>query len=110
MEGKIDRYREAFRVLRESPVMKKMSRAFMIVCCVLPIAAILLLPRMGVTLGRGAWLIILLFCPVSHIFMMRFMHGRDHAESGCHEDETYKKSPPHGTSLKRVSQATDSHE
>ncbi len=84
MADKLDTYKETFRVLRDNSTFKKLSGIFMVVCCVLPIAAILLLPRMGVALSQGAWIAIVMLCPVSHVLMMRFMHGRSKERTGCH--------------------------
>lgn len=48
----------------------------MLLCCLIPLAAILLLPRLGIeigSLGRLAPYAILLICPLMHIGMMLFM-------------------------------------
>jgi hypothetical protein len=46
--------------------------------CLLPIAAIFILPAIGVNLGSSAWLLLIILCPVSHLFMMRGMHHWHH--------------------------------
>ncbi len=93
MEAKLENIRESYRLFREKPAFRKLSRTMMLFCCMLPIAAILLLPRMGVALGNGAWIAIVLLCPVSHFLMMRVMRGSGSKGGSCHgtSDHTEKK-------------------
>ncbi|AOY74811.1 DUF2933 domain-containing protein [Clostridium formicaceticum] len=64
----------------------------MLLCCLVPLAAILFLPRLGIQLGpvgRLAPYAMLLICPLMHIGMMVFMFkGR---KQGCCEDEQAEK-------------------
>lgn len=50
----------------------------MVLCCAIPIVGILALSAFGV-LGSWAYLLMILLCPLGHIFMMRGMHST-HAE------------------------------
>jgi len=50
----------------------------MVLCCALPIVGILALSAAGV-LGSWAYFLVILLCPLGHIFMMRGMHS-SHAE------------------------------
>ena len=56
----------------------------MVLCCAIPIVGILALSAFGV-LGSWAYWLIILICPLGHIFMMRGMHSA-HAESNTHPD------------------------
>lgn len=50
----------------------------MALCCAIPIGGILALSAAGV-LGSWAYYLMILLCPLGHIFMMRGMHS-SHAE------------------------------
>lgn len=50
----------------------------MVLCCAIPIVGILVLSASGV-LGSWAYFLVILLCPLGHIFMMRGMHS-SHAE------------------------------
>lgn len=50
----------------------------MVLCCTIPIVGILALSAAGV-LGSWAYFLMILLCPLGHIFMMRGMHS-SHAE------------------------------
>jgi len=46
----------------------------MVLCCAIPIIGILALSAFGV-LGSWAYFLVILLCPLGHIFMMRGMHS-----------------------------------
>ena len=46
----------------------------MVLCCAIPVVGILALSALGV-LGSWAYLLMILICPLGHIFMMRGMHS-----------------------------------
>ena len=46
----------------------------MVLCCAIPIVGILALSAFGV-LGSWAYFLVILICPLAHIFMMRGMHS-----------------------------------
>jgi len=46
----------------------------MALCCAIPIVGILALSAFGV-LGSWAYVLLILICPLGHIFMMRGMHS-----------------------------------
>jgi hypothetical protein len=50
----------------------------MILCCAIPVIGILALSSLGV-LGSWGYYILILLCPIGHIFLMRGMHST-HAE------------------------------
>lgn len=51
----------------------------MVLCCAIPVVGILALSAFGV-LGSWAYMLLILICPLGHIFMMRGMHSA-HADS-----------------------------
>lgn len=77
METQITALLSKIESVRTRPGFKRFSRVFMVVCCTLPITAILIIPRIGIALSNGAWIAIVLFCPISHFAMMRPMHSKD---------------------------------
>ena len=46
----------------------------MVLCCAIPIVGIMALSAFGV-FGSWAYLLIILICPLGHMFMMRGMHS-----------------------------------
>ncbi|AOY77764.1 DUF2933 domain-containing protein [Clostridium formicaceticum] len=64
----------------------------MLLCCLIPLVAILLLPRLGMELGplgRLAPYAIFLICPIMHIGMMVFMmKGK---KGSCHGDDSVEE-------------------
>lgn len=46
----------------------------MALCCAIPIVGILALSAFGI-LGSWAYVLLILICPLGHIFMMRGMHS-----------------------------------
>ncbi len=56
----------------------------MALCCAIPIAGILALSAFGV-LGSWAYMLMILICPLGHIFMMRGMHSAN-AGSNTHPE------------------------
>lgn len=69
---------------------KKIDRhlLIMVLCCLVVVAAILILPRF-INLGILGWIIIFSLCPLSHIVMMKFM-PKDGSES-CHGNASDKQ-------------------
>ena len=55
-------------------------RWIMIACCLIPLAAIFILPAVGVNLGNSLWILMIIICPLSHLLMMRGMHDHDRME------------------------------
>jgi len=56
----------------------------MALCCAIPIVGILALSAFGV-LGSWAYMLLILICPLGHIFMMRGMHSAQ-ADSNIHTE------------------------
>jgi hypothetical protein len=58
----------------------------MLLGCIVPVAAVFILPVFNVKLGNNLWWIFILLCPLAHIFMMGGMH--DHGTNHMvHNDE-----------------------
>ncbi|NBG88830.1 DUF2933 domain-containing protein [Isachenkonia alkalipeptolytica] len=73
---------------------KGKGHGWMMVLCLIPIAAIFLLPRFGVELGplgRMAPYAIFLICPIMHIGMMVFMF-KDKKGEGHHGEEAVEQN------------------
>lgn len=73
---------------------KGKNHGWMMLLCLLPIAAIFLLPRLGMELGplgRMAPYAIFLICPIMHIGMMVFMF-KDKKGEGHHGEEAKEQS------------------
>ncbi|MCC5911737.1 MAG: DUF2933 domain-containing protein [Clostridiaceae bacterium] len=68
----------------------------MLLCCLVPLVAILLLPRLGLEvgpIGRLAPYAIFLICPLMHIGMMAFMF------KGKKNDDCHGEQNPRGQNL-----------
>ena len=58
----------------------------MLLCCIIPLAAIFLVAVLGIPLSTLATVAILLLCPLLHILMMRGMAGHgSHGSASCHQ-------------------------
>jgi uncharacterized membrane protein len=60
--------------------MKKSHMWLMLICCLIPVAGMLLVSVFRVSLNNVLFYGMILLCPLSHILMMRFM-GHDHSSS-----------------------------
>jgi hypothetical protein len=63
--------------------MKKSHIWMMIACCLIPIAGLAAVYWFNNPVSRVVYFGLMLFCPLSHILMMKFM-GHDHASSDQH--------------------------
>lgn len=60
----------------------------MILGCMVPLAAIIILPALGINLGSSVWILFIVLCPLSHLLMMRGMNDHGNREmSGDHISE-----------------------
>jgi hypothetical protein len=53
----------------------KLSRSWLMTLCLVGLGALLILPSLGISLGALLTLLLILACPLSHLFMMRGGHG-----------------------------------
>ncbi len=64
----------------------KRHAVIMLLCCLVPIAAVAAIWVLGVPLNSTLLLVIVLLCPLGHLFMMR----------GGHQGQNTRwRSPPH---------------
>ncbi|OGC00085.1 MAG: hypothetical protein A3G35_02685 [candidate division NC10 bacterium RIFCSPLOWO2_12_FULL_66_18] len=53
----------------------KLSRSWLMTLCVVGLGALLILPTLGIGIGTLLTFLLILLCPLSHLFMMRGGHG-----------------------------------
>lgn len=63
----------------------KLHSALMVSFCVVPALALLVLTAAGARLGGGAWLPLILICPLAHLLMIRQTRASGHRRSGGKE-------------------------
>ncbi len=60
----------------------------MVLCCLIPLAAVFLVSVMGISLNSIGTAALVLLCPLLHIFMMRGMMGHGSSkQASCHESQ-----------------------
>lgn len=69
--------------------MKKSHMLFMVIFCLIPIAALVAVYLFKVTVNSGLLLGLILLCPLSHLLMMKSM-GHDHDSE---ENKTHSQGP-----------------
>lgn len=66
----------------------------MVLCCLVPLAAIFAVTVLGVPVGTLGTVAIVLLCPLMHILMMRGMGGHNHqGQASCHPAATADEIP-----------------
>lgn len=64
----------------------KLSRGWLTTLCVVGLGALLILPSLGISIGSLFGFLLILACPLMHLFMMRGGHGghggHDHGARG----------------------------
>jgi uncharacterized membrane protein len=60
--------------------MSKKHTLIMLACCLIPIAAFVAIFVFKIAVSAVVYGVIMLFCPLSHLLMMKFM-GHDHGQS-----------------------------
>ncbi len=53
----------------------KLNRSWLMALCVIGIGALLILPSLGISIGALFTFLLVLACPLMHLFMMRGGHG-----------------------------------
>ncbi len=63
----------------------KLSRSWLMTLCLVGLGAVLILPSLGIGIGSLFTFLLILACPLMHLFMMRGGHGghggHDHGAS-----------------------------
>ena len=73
--------------------MKKSHMYLMLLCCLIPVVAIVLVSVFKVPLSNVIFYGLILLCPLSHLLMMRFM-GHDHSSEQHAEHQHHTSSLP----------------
>ena len=68
--------------------MKKSHIWMMIACCLIPIAGLVAVYLFNIPLNKVVFAGLMLFCPLSHLLMMKFM-GHDHGSSEQHANHRH---------------------
>ncbi len=53
----------------------KLNQSWLMALCVVGMGAVLILPALGISIGTLLTFLLILLCPLSHLFMMRGMGG-----------------------------------
>jgi hypothetical protein len=72
--------------------MNRKHALLMIACCLIPLAAIALVTLFNIPLKSIFLFAMLLFCPLSHILMMRYMGHEHEHQLGTAIDSHHDKS------------------
>ncbi len=65
----------------------KLNRSWLMTLCVVGMGAVLILPALGISIGTLLGFLLILLCPLSHLFMMRGGHG-GHGHAGDTDERT----------------------
>jgi uncharacterized membrane protein len=65
--------------------MSKKHTLIMLICCLIPIAALVAIAVFEIQVNPIVYGVILLACPLSHLLMMKFM-GHDHRQQNTSEN------------------------
>ena len=68
--------------------MKKSHVWMMILCCLIPVAALTAVYLLNIPLSKVIFGVLMLICPLSHVVMMKFM-GHDHGTTEQHADHQH---------------------
>jgi hypothetical protein len=65
----------------------KLNRSWLMTLCVVGLGALLILPSLGISIGSLFGFLLILLCPLMHLFMMRGGHaghgGHDHGSGAA---------------------------
>ena len=73
--------------------MKKSHVWMMLACCLIPIAGLAAVYLFNVPLNKVLFAGLMLFCPLSHLLMMKFM-GQDHDSAGHTQHQHHTDALP----------------
>ena len=69
--------------------MKKSHIWMMIACCLIPVGGLAAVYFFNIPVSKVVYFGLMLFCPLSHVFMMKFM-GHDHGASEQHTQHQHQ--------------------
>lgn len=72
----------------------------MLLCCLIPIGVALGLQAFGIALSVSLPVVMLILCPLLHIMMMAFMHGRSQTNADSGANGTTAKADCHPSQLR----------
>jgi len=72
--------------------MSKKHLGLMLICCLVPLVAYVAILYFAIPVDRAVLFGLALFCPISHLIMMRFM---PHAHGASHSPETQSVTHHH---------------
>ena len=72
--------------------MKKSHLWLMLLCCLIPVIGLAAVYLFKVPVSNVIFYGMILLCPLSHIFMMKFM-GHDHSQSDTHSEHQHPSTP-----------------
>ena len=83
--------------------MNKKHALIMVACCLIPIAGFALVSLFDIPLKSVFYFAMILFCPLSHLLMMKYMgHGADH-QHGELKDHAHHEAIPQISKSGKVS-------
>ena len=65
--------------------MSKKHTLIMLACCLIPIAALVAIFMFKIAVSAVVYGVIMLFCPLSHLLMMKFIGGHDHQQQNLQD-------------------------
>ena len=74
--------------------MSKKHALIMVACCLIPIVGFAVVSVFNIPLKSVLYFALVLFCPLSHILLMKYMgHGGDHQHGGVKDHAHHEIAP-----------------
>jgi hypothetical protein len=86
--------------------MNKKHMLIMVACCLIPLVGLGAIFLFNIPLNSVLWVAMLLLCPLSHLFMMKYMdHGNGHTHTSQQDSKTSEPAPLRTTNEEGISNA-----